>query len=182
MNKTMKRLTAFLSMVLLTACATQSPPSDGCVGTVIAPPAGFVETTDDALLASAIGAPTKGALCKGKVFIAEKDVTVYRVWDATKSYTLYGRWWSFSEPHGPRDRYQAENDICPEWSPLNKMSSCSVKLGTKVVVGPGQSAQCAESLLPASAVNQVYIANDSRNDVLFVENCSAGVDWPELTK
>lgn len=152
--------------------------ADDCVGAVIAPPVGMVETTDDALLASAIGAPTKGALCKGKVFVAEKPVTVYRVWDASKSYTLYGRWWSFDLPKGPKQAYQVANDICPEWSPLNIMSSCTIKVGTKIVVGPGQSAQCTSALLPASPVNQVYIPNDSRNNILFVENCSEGTPWP----
>lgn len=170
----LKTLACGLGLFLLQQVAF----AQACVGDVIAPPAGMKETTDEALLASALGAPGKGALCKGKVFVAEKPVTVYRVWDKDKAYTLYGRWWSFSLPVGPRDKYQVDNDICPEWSPLNIMSSCTIKVGTKVVVGPGQSAQCTDRLLPASAVNQVYIPNDSRNNVLFVENCSAGTAWP----
>lgn len=142
------------------------------------PPEGLVEVTDNTLLTSAIDVPGKGKLCKGKVFVAEKEVTVYRVWDASKSYTLYGGWWSFSRPTGPRDQYQAANDICPEWSALDKMSTCTIKVGAHVAVGPGQSAQCNAGLLPASAINQVYIPNDSRNNVLYVENCNAGVEWP----
>lgn len=179
MKTILTRVAAFLSVVLLSACATRLEHSNGCVGTVMSPPPGLVEIADDELLRSALGAPAKGALCAGKVFIAEKEVTVYRVWDSAKSYTLYGRWWSFSAPTGPRDKYQVDNDICPEWSPLNTVSSCTVKIGAKIVVGPGQSAQCAERLLPASAVNQVYIANDSRNNALFVDHCSKGTDWPE---
>lgn len=177
-NPILKPYLALVSFVLLAACATQGPSSDSCVGNVAVPPAGLVASSDDALLQRAIGAPTKGALCKGQVFVAEKEVTVYRVWDATKSYTLYGSWWSFSLPLGPRDQYRVQNDICPEWSPLNKMSACTLKIGTKIVVGPGQSAQCAAALLPASAVNQVYIPNDSRNNVLYVDRCTDGADWP----
>jgi hypothetical protein len=171
------RLTILLLFSLLGACANL-PDGGGCAGTVIAPPSGLVETSDLALLASAIDTPGKGKLCKGKVFVVEKEVTVYRVWDAAKAYTLYGGWWSFSLPTGPRDKYREENDICPEWSALDKMSSCVLKIGAHVVVGPGQSAQCNVGLLPASPTNQVYVANDSRNNVLFVEKCSAGADWP----
>lgn len=177
MKSVFKYWSVLLSFAALSA-GTGLAHADGCVGTVIKPPEGMVPATDDALLASAIGAPGKGALCSGKVFEAKKAVKVYRVWDASKSFTLYGSWWSFDKPVGPRDKYRLANDICPEWSPLNKMSSCTIKIGTKVVVGPGQSAQCADSLLPASAVNQVKIPNDSRNNVLFVENCTEGVAWP----
>ncbi len=178
----------FKRSVLALAVLASAPAAfaQECVGDVITPPAGLVAATDDALLAKAIGAPGKGALCKGKVFQAEKAVTVYRVWDSSKSYTLYGGWWSFDLPKGPREQYRVDNDICPEWSPLNIMSSCTIKVGTKIVVGPGQSAQCTQAtvppfpnnLLPASKVNQVYIPNDSRNNVLFVENCTPGTVWP----
>jgi hypothetical protein len=154
--------------------------SQECKGTVSDVPKGLVEVKDDALLTSAIGLPTKGALCTGKVFKVTQPITVYRVYDASKAYTLNGRWWSFSVPKGPREQYARENAICPEWSPLNIVSSCTIKVDTNIVVGPGQSAQCADPklLLPASPVNQVYIPNDSRNSVLFVENCTTGMVWP----
>ena len=153
--------------------------ANDCVGDVIPTPQGLIEISDAALLASAIGAPLASALCKGKVFQTTKPMTVYRVWDASKSYTMYGKWWTFDLPKGPRDMYRVKNDICPEWSPLDKLSSCTIKVGSKIVVGPSQSAKCADgSVLPASAANQVYIPNDSRNNVLYVENCSAGTTWP----
>lgn len=174
LNKRLLNLT-LITCSLSSACFAHA---NDCVGDVLTPPAGMVLAEDDALLASAIGAPGKSKLCKGKVFVAEKPVTVYRVWDSAKSYTLYGNWWSFSLPKGPRNKYQVDNDICPEWSPLNIMSSCTIKVGTKVVVGPSQSAQCTASLLPASAVNQVYIPNDSRNNLLYVETCTSGAIWP----
>lgn len=174
----LNKLAAACSLSILSAGFSLSVQANDCVGEVITPPAGMVAATDDKLLASAIGAPGAGKLCKGQVFVAEKPVTVYRVWDSSKSYTLYGGWWSFNLPVGPRDKYRVDNDICPEWSPLNIMSSCTIKAGTKVVVGPGQSAKCADATLPASAVNQVYIPNDSRNNVLYVENCTPGTAWP----
>jgi len=58
------------------------------------------------------------------------------------------------------------------------MTSCSIKIGTKIVVGPGQSANCEDFTYPKSAVNQVYIPNNSRNDLIFIENCTAGLPWP----
>ena len=170
-----------LQVALLTFLGSISgAQAQECKGTVSNVPKGLVEVKDEALLKSAIGLPTKGALCTGKVFKATQPVTVYRVYDASKSFTLNGRWWSFTVPKGPRDQYAKENAICPEWSPLNIVSSCKIKVGTNVVVGPGQSAQCADPkvLLPASPINQVYIPNDSRNNVLFVENCTTGTAWP----
>ena len=65
---------------------------------VITQPNGFVESNDKKLLFAAIGAPEKGKLRKGKVFKAEKSVTIYRVWDDAKSHTLYGIWWTLDVP------------------------------------------------------------------------------------
>ncbi len=151
-----------------------------CVGNIQAPAVGLEATSDPELLQSALGQPDKGQLCMGQVFVATAPVKVYRVWDQAKSYTLYGRWWSFMLPKGPTDQYREANAICPNWSVLNQMSSCTLKVGSKIVVGPGQSADCGEGLVyPKSAVNQVYINNDSRNNVLWVENCDPGSNWPQ---
>lgn len=157
--------------------AVQGPD---CVGAIQAPADGLEVTSDPQLLQSALGQPDKGQLCMGQVFVATAPVKVYRVWDQAKSYTLYGRWWSFNVPQGPTAQYREANAICPNWSVLNQMSSCTLKIGSKIVVGPGQSADCGEGLVyPQSAVNQVYINNDSRNNVLWVENCDAGSNWPQ---
>ena len=164
---------------ILSACTSYIPHPDDCIGSVISPPDGLVKTTDNELLTLAIGVPTKGSLCKGQVFSTEKEVTVFRVWDKLNPIPLYGNWWSFLSPIGPREKYQVDNIICPEWNALNKMSSCTIKVGAKIVVGPGQSAKCSDGgLLPSTAVNQIYIPNDVKKNVLFVENCSTGVDWP----
>jgi hypothetical protein len=175
----LKRTSYFFSLALFGLCSHAFAQNADCVGEVITPPSGLVEVSDDALLASALGAPGKGALCKGKVYRVDKLLTVYRVWDGSKAYTALGRWWSLNKPVGPRDKYRVDNDICPEWSPLDKMNWCIIKIGTKIVIGPGQSAQCASSLLPASATNQVFIPNDTRNNITLVEYCSTPTDWPE---
>ena len=185
--------TSFLFFaILLSGCATPKPISETtstintsqssesltCIGQINPPPDGLQESTNSLLLQKALGNNGEGKLCKGKVYEATKAVTVYRVWDKDKDYTLYGGWWSFELPQGTREEYRVKNDICPSWSPLNQMSSCTLKVGSKIVVGPGQSATCKHSTLPQSPVNQVYIPNDSRNNILFVENCTEGKDWP----
>jgi hypothetical protein len=58
------------------------------------------------------------------------------------------------------------------------MSQCKLRVGARVVLGPGQSASCDKELYPASAVNQLYIPNDSQKDILYIEQCSSGVAWP----
>lgn len=169
-----------------TPSATQAippppPPASACPGKIDAPADGLKEVDDAALLKSALGDPGKGALCAGKVFEATKPITVYRVWNKAKPYTQLGRWWSFARPLGPVDAYQKANDICPEWSALDVMSECKVKVGAHIVIGPGQSATCEKSSLPASATNQVFINNDTRDpakQVVFVDGCTPGAAWP----
>lgn len=159
--------------------ASNENAGGSCVGEVAAPPEELAQVEDADLLQEAIGAEHEGKLCMGRVFIVREPVTVYRVWNRAQAYTLYGRWWSFSPPQGPREAYRETNCICPSWSHLDRVSSCSLKVGAKVVVGPGQSARCDNGeIYPQSATNQVYIPNDSRNDLLWVEDCTEGEAWP----
>ncbi|MBY4675200.1 hypothetical protein K6T12_01165 [Marinobacterium sp. CAU 1594] len=175
-------ITLLFSSVLLAGCAATGPQSqrthtvagiDGvaCVGQVMSPPGGFVEVMDPPLLEKALGVSGKGGLCEGRVFEAAEPVAVYRVWNSDKSYTLYGGWWSFEPPHGTKAQYREANAICPSWSTLDRVSRCTLKVGSRVVVGPGQSAQCQDFSYAKSAVNQVYIPNDARNDLVYVKDC-----------
>lgn len=174
---------SMLLFVLLAGCATApaiQSDNNACVGMVISPPAGLLGETDDAaLLKSAIGNSGEGKLCAGKVFVVMKPVTVYRVWDKSKSWSALGGWWSLSYPEASREEYRKQNDICPEWSALDIMSACTLKVGAKIVIGPGQSvATCADKkLLPKSSVNQVYIPNDARVNQVYVDGCESA-DWP----
>lgn len=177
----------YLVFIFLAGCAgitstTEQPLSgiDGiaCVGKIDNPPEGLVEATDTRLLNGTLKASGDGELCAGKVFITTQPVTVYRVWNSKKDYTRYGKWWSFQFPKGPRQQYRRDNVICPSWSALDRMTTCTIKPGTKIVVGPGQSAKCKNTTYEKSAVNQVFIPNDSRKKVILVEKCTAGIDWP----
>jgi len=174
-----------LSLSALVACtATPAPrPPEGaaCPGKIETAD-GLQEAQDPALLQKALGAPGKGQLCAGKVYTTVKPVTVYRVWNSAKAYTQLGSWWSLSRPGGPVDQYRADNAICPEWSDLNTVSECHLKVGAKVVVGPGQSASCDKGVTyPPSATNQVFVPNETRdpaNQKVYVEGCTPGAAWP----
>ncbi len=176
----------FLCMAVgLAACGDSIQPEvsplDGvaCVGGVEKVPEGLKLVDDAALLNEALGKTGEGKLCAGRVYEATAQVAVYRVWNQAKSYTEFGKWWSLSMPSGTVASYREENAICPEWSELNQLTRCTVKLGSRVVIGPGQSASCMAMVYEKSPVNQVYMANDTRVGKLYVEGCMQLGMWPQ---
>jgi hypothetical protein len=148
-------------------------PVDGvaCVGNIDPIPEGAKEITDEPLAKSAIDETGKGKLCMTRVFEVVAPIKVYRVWNSQKSYTELGKWWSFSKPAGPVDTYREQNAICPEWSDLDRVSVCELKVGAHFAVGPGQSAACTSTKYEKSAVNQVFIPNDTREQKVYVDHC-----------
>ncbi|HMY16662.1 MAG TPA: hypothetical protein PKA58_10115 [Polyangium sp.] len=155
-------------------------PVDGvaCVGAVNAVPEGAKEVSDEGFAKSAIDETTKGKLCMARVYEAIAPIKVYRVWNSQKSYTEFGKWWSFDKPAGPVDAYREQNAICPEWSDLDRVSVCEIKVGARFAVGPGQSAKCATTTYEKSAVNQVFIPNDTREQKVFVDHCEQLGNFP----
>lgn len=142
-----------------------------CVGKISAPKE--AKLVEDAELAkSSLGEPGKGRLCSTLTYEATAPIKVYRVWNSQKAYTQLGQWWAFEKPVGPVDKYQKDNDICPEWSTLDKLSVCEIKVGAHFAVGTGQSANCDGGVvLEASPVNQVFIPNDTRVEKVYVDHC-----------
>ena len=131
------------------------------------------------LLADAIADTDSGKLCMGAVYRVETSFKVYRVWNSEKDYTQRGTWWSLDRPVGPRETYRRDNAICEDWSLLDRLVVCNIQVGAGFVMGPGQSVACkVGDSHPKSAVNQVYIANDGRNDRYFVESCEVLGAWP----
>lgn len=181
-----RRWLASLSVLMLLSGCVSRPVStlpvgkDGlvCAGPVMAPPDGLVPLSDAVLLDEASGASGEGKLCAGQVFVVAQPVRVYRVWDSARPYTQLGRWWSFAAPQGSRAQYREANAICSSWSALDIAGSCLLKTGSRIVVGPGQSARCPEGELPRAAVNQVYVPNDARAGTILVTDCDAGTAWP----
>jgi hypothetical protein len=181
MHSLYKSSIVLIILILIAGCCKDKVPSSGsvvggdpCVGTVIHPPEDLLtEVEVPGLLSDASGTKGNGKLCMGKVFIAKKSITVYRVWGAT----LDGRWWSLSYPEGPEDAYRKANNICKEWNSMKHLTVCTLKINSIIVVGPGQSADCKQNGITyltydKSPVNQVYVPLTE-----FLDNCTNGVEW-----
>lgn len=180
---------AVLALGGCTSWAPQAPTASApgstqtqCVGQ-IQPPYGLTVISDPALLAKTVQPPGKGGLCMGEVYQVTQPLTVYRVWDSSKPWSQFGKWWSFAPPAGPRDAYRVQNEICPTWSKLDQVTQCRLKVGSEIVIGPGQSAQCDPPdtgiSYPPSAEIQVFVPNDNSDPSKeFVSNCVAATAWP----
>ena len=164
---------------LSSGASEPSAASTACVGAPVAPPTGAHEVDDPALVARAVGGPGEGKLCAGKAYEVTQPIVVHRVWQSAKAYTLFGGWWSLEAPRGPVGEFRARYEVCPEWSTLDVASTCTLKVGARFVIGPGQSARCADgSTLGASPANQLFVPNDSRAGVVLVEGCEPPTAWP----
>ncbi|MGG1949032.1 hypothetical protein AB1286_30205 [Trinickia sp. NRRL B-1857] len=181
-------LIAVAAAVSFAGCTALPPQQQGasaqqaqCVG-AIEPPYGLTPVSDPALLAATVQPPGKGGLCMGEAYQVTQPLTVYRVWDTAKPWSELGKWWSFAPPAGPRDAYRVKNEICPSWSALDQVTQCRLKVGSEIVIGPGQSAACDPKdnvNYPPSAEIQVYVPNDNSNpgkELVF--DCVAKAAWP----
>lgn len=163
----MKHFIAILAPCLvLTACSYTpiSPPTAKaaqCLGNAHPPKAlanYFREITRPQLLHAALGKPFKGGLCQGKVYRTLKPMTIYRAWNSTNSDSKLGAWWAFEQPRGEILKYHFDYQICYQWSPLDKLLKCTLRAGTIVAIGTGQSVNCSKYLkYPTSAYKQLYL-------------------------
>ncbi|MFC3031640.1 hypothetical protein ACFOEE_03760 [Pseudoalteromonas fenneropenaei] len=186
-------LNLIIAALALSGCASQVMPSDTstatnaasvtaneCIGSVLLPPelaSQFVAIDDPELLNSALGQSEQGKLCQGQVYLAQQNVTLFRAWNSTNPKSRLGQWWAFTRPAGSIADYRSQYEICYQWSPLDKMLSCELKAGSKVVVGNGQSAKCSDYLTyPVSATQQVYLA-DAANSVANCTDFIGVMSW-----
>jgi hypothetical protein len=146
------------------------PPPVACAGPVATPPAGLVKEAE-APPAWSIGAPGKGSLCEGQVFVAKEPVTVYRVfsasWKTSKLAGPTGAYWTLEKPSGTAAQYRTTYEICQEWNDLDMLNECKIEKGAKVILGPGQSAACEKSggSFPGNAANQLVIVKKADGSV-----------------
>jgi len=139
----------------------------------------FDEVQDQALLVQAIGGPGQGKLCQGKVYQVKKNaqVNLFRTWNGNHLASQFGDWWTFTAPRGSVANYRQTNAICYQWTPIDKLSHCRLKAGSKIVVGTGQSVRCSDNLqYPISQTQQVYIV-DAQNAVADCRDYDAGFSW-----
>lgn len=162
----MRHVSIAVLILLLAGCAAV-PIKSVCIGSVELPvkvAASFEPVDDNSLLNQALGAPGKGSLCQGKVYKANDnaEVTIYRSWNSTNPNSRFGNWWAFDRANGKVAQYRSDYEICYQWSPLDKLTQCRLKGGTKIVVGNGQSATCSQYLTyGVSAAKQIYIDHAS---------------------
>ena len=182
------QISLYFSALFLCGCASVSELSpssaigiDGqsCVGAAPAAIDGLSPAANAALQAKAQYASDKGGVCSAKIYTVAAPLQVYRVFDEQKPWTAYGGWWAMSRPSGTKDDYRAQNAICSEWSNLDRLMACQLKVGVEIVLGTTQSVICADgTLYPKTAAVQLYLPNDAQNGVLYVENCREEGGWP----
>lgn len=132
-----------------------------CIGSVN-PPIAFAGkltmVVDEPLLQNALGDPGKGGLCQGKVYEVTEEFTIFRAWNSTNPGSEKGKWWAFYKPDGAVAQYREDYEICYQWSPLDVMTECKISVGSKIVIGNGQSAECSQYLTyDVSAAQQIYL-------------------------
>ncbi len=149
-----------------------------CAGGVANPRPDALQKVDSPLVASAQGPRGKGGLCAADAFSANGTVRIYRVWDVTRPNSAFGRWWSLGKPDESKASYRRSFGICRDYSALDRLISCNVKLSATVVIGTTQSVECPDkTALPRTDALQVYVDNDLYRGKLFVDDCRDEDIW-----
>lgn len=100
-------------------------------------------------LAGAVKPAGEGGLARGLVVRLTVDVPVWRVWsgpakkDARGNTNRIGQWWAGDAPRGSQQEYRAAYAICARWNDLTWVAKCSLKSGSVVAIGPGNSVSAA---------------------------------------
>ena len=154
----------------------QGIDGQACVGGATAVPAQVVEVSDPALLSAALGRSGEGRICTGRVFRVQTPLPVYRVWDGSKANT-FGEWWALEPPRGDREDYRRAYAVCPEWNALDHLAACTLKPGSTIVLGSGQSATCADRTYQKSPMTQLFIKGRQDDIRAQMEACTS-TPWP----
>lgn len=165
----MSRWSVFAIALFLAACP-KAPPAP-----VVEVPAAPVPLSNEdpdyarADVASAIKPAGQGGISEGIVLRVTEDTPVYRLWSGpekvdARGYTnRIGQWWTFEAPAGSQADYRVAYEICAGWNDLTWVATCTLKAGSVVAVGPGQSVSAetcgSDESYPANpAAPQVFIA------------------------
>lgn len=100
---------------------------------------------DKADQGAAVKPQGEGGISSALVIRTTTDIPVYRMWNgpdkvnARGQTNRLGQWWAYDAPSGTRAQYRARYDICLGWNDLTWMARCTLKSGSVVAIGPGQS-------------------------------------------
>lgn len=160
----MRTRTAFLllaAVVSLFGCAHRVPLSGPAVSSLQ-----LVPSSDSGYAAAdpvgATGKPGEGKVIKPFVVRLTRDLSVYRLWagpavkDAQGRTSRIGQWWTFDAPAGTLESFRRRYEVCEKWDTLRFVAHCTLRRGSVVVVGPGQSVSAETCGNP----NESYPAND----------------------
>ncbi len=93
----------------------------------------------------AVKAAGEGGITQGLVVRLKTDLPIWRLWngptkkDARGFTNRMGQWWSYDKPHGTKQAYRHNYEICNAWNELTWVAKCTLKKGAVVVIGPGNS-------------------------------------------
>lgn len=131
---------------------THSPSHASFVQTNIA--AVTTDLVDDATNTQQGGTTAATTRC----YLVRQKTPVWRVWDSTHSDGEVGRWWTLAPPRGSVSEFRKTFDVCREWSQLDRLTTCTLLPGMRVVVGSGHGVRCNPfTSYPDSNRSQVYI-------------------------
>ena len=95
--------------------------------------------------AGATGEPGTGKVTRPFVVRLTKEMKVYRLWagpdvrDGRGNTSRLGSWWTFDRPSGSLTDYRRRYEVCESWNSLRWVAECTLRAGTVVVMGGGQS-------------------------------------------
>jgi len=128
-----------VAVVALAGCAHHVPLR----GLELVPPGDAAYSAADP--AGATGVPGEGKVTTPYVVRLTRDTAVYRLWagpsvrDAQGRTSRIGQWWTFEAPSGTLASFRRRYEVCEKWDSLRWVAQCTLRRGSVVVIGPGQS-------------------------------------------
>jgi hypothetical protein len=189
------RVLLFVAAVVLTGCASPAPlrsPSGDplSVPRAIGASLELVPEGEAAYAGAdptgATGVPGEGKVIRPYVVRLRRDLQVYRLWagpavlDAQGRTSRIGQWWTFDAPAGTLASFRRRYEVCEKWDTLRFVAQCTLRRGTVVVIGPGQSV--SPQTCEDSTGRESYPAND-RDFQLYIHDAwkRTGQPDPELS-
>lgn len=93
----------------------------------------------------------------------KKEIIVYRVYDATKPWSMMGRWWVFEKPEGSKDEFRSNNAVCDEWSDLSHVVQATIKKDAIFFIGSTKRVECKDTTYGDTEYLQVFIPQPKKS-------------------